>query len=99
MGLIPGSGRSPVGGHGNPLQYSGLENHMDGGVGGSMGSQRVQHNSSDLMNINNSYYFFCRKCIKIHDTTKNHILNFYEVEYYILHMIVSEMVSVNFECI
>ena len=58
MGLIPGSGRSPVGGHGNPLQYSGLENHMDGGVGGSMGSQRVQHNSSDLMNINNSYYFF-----------------------------------------
>ena len=24
--LIPGSGRSPGGGHGNPLQYSGLEN-------------------------------------------------------------------------
>ena len=29
MGLIPGSGRSPGGGHGNPLQYSGLENPMD----------------------------------------------------------------------
>ena len=28
-GLIPGSGRSPGGGHGNPLQYSGLENSMD----------------------------------------------------------------------
>ena len=28
-GLIPGSGRSPEGGHGNPLQYSGLENSMD----------------------------------------------------------------------
>ena len=26
MGLIPGSGRSPGGGHGNPLQYSSLEN-------------------------------------------------------------------------
>ena len=26
-GLIPGSGRSPGGGHGNPLQYSCLENH------------------------------------------------------------------------
>ena len=26
MGLIPGSGRSPGGGHGNPLQYSCLEN-------------------------------------------------------------------------
>ena len=24
--LIPGLGRSPEGGHGNPLQYSGLEN-------------------------------------------------------------------------
>ena len=27
--LIPGSGRSPGGGHGNPLQYSCLENSMD----------------------------------------------------------------------
>ena len=26
--LIPGSGRSPGGGHGNPLQYSCLENSM-----------------------------------------------------------------------
>ena len=25
-GLIPGSGRSPGGGHGNPLQYACLEN-------------------------------------------------------------------------
>ena len=31
-GLIPGSGRSPGGGHGNPLQYSGLENPMEGGA-------------------------------------------------------------------
>ena len=29
MGLILGSGRSPGGGHGNPLQYSCLENPMD----------------------------------------------------------------------
>ena len=29
MGSIPGSGRSPEGGHGNPLQYSCLENLMD----------------------------------------------------------------------
>ena len=29
LGLIPGLGRSPGGGHGNPLQYSGLENYMD----------------------------------------------------------------------
>ena len=32
LGLIPGSGRSPGGGHGNPLQYSHLENLMDRGV-------------------------------------------------------------------
>ena len=31
-GSIPGSGRSPGGGHGNPVQYSGLENLMDGGA-------------------------------------------------------------------
>ena len=29
---ISGSGRSPGGGHGNPLQYSCLENPMDRGV-------------------------------------------------------------------
>ena len=31
-GSIPGSGRSPRGGHGNPLQYSCLENPMDRGA-------------------------------------------------------------------
>ena len=30
LGLIPGSGRSPGEGNGNPLQYSCLENPMDG---------------------------------------------------------------------
>ena len=29
VGLIPGSGRSPGEGHGNPLQYSYLENPID----------------------------------------------------------------------
>ena len=31
-GLIPGSGRSPGGGHSNPLQYSSLENPMERGA-------------------------------------------------------------------
>ena len=31
-GLIPGLGRFPGGGHGNPLQYSCLENSMDRGA-------------------------------------------------------------------
>ena len=32
LGLIPGSGRSPREGNGNPLQYSCLENPMDRGA-------------------------------------------------------------------
>ena len=32
MGSIPELGRSPGGGHGNPLQYSFLENPMDRGA-------------------------------------------------------------------
>ena len=31
-GLVPGSGRSPGEGNGNPLQYSCLENSMDRGA-------------------------------------------------------------------
>ena len=32
VGSVPGLGRSPGGGHGNPLQYSCLENPKDRGV-------------------------------------------------------------------
>ena len=45
-GSISESGRSPGEGNGNSLQYSCLENPMDGGVWlamRSMGSQRVRH--------------------------------------------------------
>ena len=38
-GWIAGSGRSPGGGHGNPLQCSWLENAMDRGVRGIAKSQ------------------------------------------------------------
>ena len=41
-GSIPGLGRSPGGGHGNPRQYPCLENLMDRGAW-SMGLQRVGH--------------------------------------------------------
>ena len=44
-GLTSGSGRSPGGGNGSPLQYSSLDNSMDRGAGRlqSLGSQRVKH--------------------------------------------------------
>ena len=32
LGSVPGLGRSPGEGNGNPLQYSYLENFMDGGA-------------------------------------------------------------------
>ena len=43
LGSIPGLGRSPGEGNGNPLQYSCLENPMDGRAWKvqSVGSQRV----------------------------------------------------------
>ena len=45
-GSFPGSGRSPGEGNGKPLQYSCLENPMDGESGRlqAMGSQRVGYN-------------------------------------------------------
>ena len=45
-GSIPGSGRSPGEGNGNPLQYSCLENPWmeEPGRLQSMGLQRVGHN-------------------------------------------------------
>ena len=45
LGSILGSGRSPGEGNGNPLQYSCLENPMDGGAWWATvhGSQRVGH--------------------------------------------------------
>ena len=47
MGLIPGLGRSPGGGHGNSLQFSCLENPMDRGAWQATvqwGRKRVGHN-------------------------------------------------------
>ena len=46
-GLIPGLGRSPGGGHGNPLQYSCLENPMDRGAwpGGLQAMSRSESQS------------------------------------------------------
>ena len=46
LGLIPGLRRSPGEGNGTPLQYSCLENPMDGGAWWATvhGMQRVGHN-------------------------------------------------------
>jgi len=43
IGSVPELGRSPGGGHGNPLQYFCLENPMDRGGLQSIGLQRTRH--------------------------------------------------------
>ena len=49
-GSIPGSGRSPGGGHGNPLQYSCLENPMDRGAWQAV-VQRVAKSQTQLKQL------------------------------------------------
>ena len=53
-GLIPGSGRYPGEGNGNPLQYSCLENSMDRGACRleSMRLQRVGHDLATFFTVN-----------------------------------------------
>ena len=49
---IPGSGRSPGGGHGNPLQYSCLENPMDRGAWwATVQSHKLSENNTDLISL------------------------------------------------
>ena len=50
MGSVPGSGRSPRGGHGNPFQYYCLENPMDRGAWWATGHRVAKESdtTSDL---------------------------------------------------
>ena len=63
MGSIPGSGRSPGGGHGNPLQYSRLENSVDRGtcgvvcrVANSDRPEATQHRCTQVLIENSEKY-------------------------------------------
>ena len=62
LGSVPELGRSPGGGHGNPLQYSSLEN-INGGEepGGlqSIGSQRVGQDEKHWAGRNTSWNQDC----------------------------------------
>ena len=51
LGLIPGLGRSPGEGNGNPFQYSCLENPMDGGAWWA-----IVHGVTRLSNFTTHYY-------------------------------------------
>ena len=52
LGPIPGSGKSPGKGNGNPLQYSCMENPLEKRCGLQyMGSQRVGHDCATSLSL------------------------------------------------
>ena len=57
LGLIPGWGRSPGGGHGNPLQDSRLENPMDRGAWWAT-VHRVAKSQTQRKQLHASMHFF-----------------------------------------
>ena len=59
LGSIPGSGRSPGEGNGNPLQYSCLENPMDRGAWWAAvhGIAKSRTRLSDFTKVVNITYF------------------------------------------
>ena len=77
VNLIPGSGRSPGVGNGNPLQYSFLENFMDGEAWRlqSTGSQKESDTTERLSTHTNVVYCQAKKSI-IHYMTFWVVLKF-----------------------
>ena len=70
MGLIPGLGRSPGGGNGNPPQYSCLENPMDRGawwttvkrVAKSQMQLSTQHKGINILRKKKFGWTICLSC-------------------------------------
>ena len=62
LGLIPGLGRSPRGGHGNPLQYSILENTMDRGSW-QANSQWGHKESHTTEQLTLSFHIYACTCV------------------------------------
>ena len=58
LGSIPGSGRSPGKGNGNPLQYSCLENPMDGGTWWAI-VHGVEKSRTRLSDFTFTFHFYC----------------------------------------
>ena len=66
VGSMPGSGRSPGEGNGNPLQYSSWEIPWTEESGGlqSMGSQRVRYDLVTRQVIGKSRLSTCRRLLR-----------------------------------
>ena len=68
QGLIPGLGRSPGEGNGNPLQYSFLENLMDRGAYGLHGVTRVRHDLTTETTNHQPWAKFLQCVFSVHPT-------------------------------
>ena len=67
LGSIPGLGRSPGEGNGNPLQYSCLENPMDGYKGG-LRTKLQGRKGKEISGINQHVSLFFLSCLKTRHT-------------------------------
>ena len=56
LGSIPGSGRPPVEGHDNPLQYSCLENPMGRGAWGATVHGAAELDTTELVTLSHFHY-------------------------------------------
>ena len=90
--VIPVLGRSPGEVHGNPLQYSSLENPMDRGAwwAAAHGSQRVGHNLANKQQRalgRGDRDHLCAKCSILVDLRSLSVTTFgYQVKNHILHL-------------
>ena len=82
LGLIPGSGRSPGKGNGNPPQYSCLENSMDGGPWSAV-VHGVEKSLTRLSNFTFFLFFLSGPCAKCPSETnrKNLLQNLAKQRY------------------
>ena len=85
LGSIPGSGRSPGGGNGNPPQYSCLENPMGGGAwratvhGVEKGRTRLSGFIYKLLTASTTYFIHLKKCYKCRATSFCKVLKALEI--------------------
>ena len=76
-GLIPGLGKSPGEGNGNPLQYSCLENPMDGGAWWA-----TVHGVAKSLTRLSDFTFFLRNRISVKDIFGTNLLEVFKNVFY-----------------
>ena len=72
VGSIPGPGRSPGGGHGNPLQYSCWENPMDGGAWQATGHEVAKSGTRLSDGAHTAHGIYETICVKLLKTVKHY---------------------------